>query len=159
MPTRHGQHGYLQALRAVRYLKGRTQQFPRVGIILGSGVDMLAARLTDPVMIPYSRIPHFPLPAVEGHAGRLHLGWWKNSPVAVLSGRVHLYEGYTPAELVFGVRVLGLAGVETLILTCAAGGIARGVARKFDGFFRSPEFPGIKPAGRGPRSALGRAIC
>jgi purine-nucleoside phosphorylase len=124
MPARHEQYGYAQALRAAHFLKRRSKPFPRVGMVLGSGFGALASRLADPVTIPYSRIPHFLWPAVEGHAGQLHLGRWKEVPVAVLEGRVHLYEGYTPAEVGFGVRVLGLAGVETLALTCAAGGIA-----------------------------------
>ena len=124
MSTGREQHGYAQALRAAHYLKRRSKPFPQVGIVLGSGLGTLAAGLTDPVTIPYSRIPHFPRPAVEGHTGRLHLGGWKDLPVAVLAGRAHLYEGYTPAEVVFAVRVLGLAGVGTLVLTCAAGGIA-----------------------------------
>ncbi|HXH51209.1 MAG TPA: purine-nucleoside phosphorylase [Terriglobia bacterium] len=124
MPTRHEQYGYAQALRAANFLKRRSKPFPRVGIVLGSGFGELASRLANPVTIPYSQVPHFPRPAVEGHAGQLHLGRWKKVPVAVLAGRVHLYEGYTPAEVAFGVRVLGLAGVETLLLTCAAGGIA-----------------------------------
>lgn len=124
MPARRQQHGYAQALRAARYLQGRSKEFPEVAIVLGSGLDATASRLYDPVAIPYSRIPHFPRPAVKGHAARLLLGRWKNLPVAVLAGRVHLYEGYTPAEVVFVARVLGLAGVGTLVLTCAAGGIA-----------------------------------
>jgi purine-nucleoside phosphorylase len=128
MPTRHDHHGYAQALQAARYLKERSPQFPRVGIVLGSGVDTLAARLADPATTPYQRIPHFPRPAVEGHTGKLHIGLWKKLPVAVLAGRVHLYEGYTPAEVVFATRVLGLAGVRTLVLTCAAGGIAPAAA-------------------------------
>jgi purine-nucleoside phosphorylase len=124
MPAPQQPHGYAQALRAARYLKRRSKPFPQMGIVLGSGLGTLASRLTDPVTIPYSRIPHFPRPAVEGHSGRLHLGRWKDLPVAALAGRVHLYEGYTPADVVFAVRVLGLAGVRTLVLTCAAGGIA-----------------------------------
>ena len=124
MPTRQEQHGYAQALRAARYLRSRSKQFPEVGIVLGSGLGTLASRLSDPLTIPYSRIPHFPRPAVEGHAGRLLLGSLNGLPVAVLAGRVHLYEGYTPAQVVFASRVLGLAGVGTLVLTCAAGGIA-----------------------------------
>jgi purine-nucleoside phosphorylase len=124
MPNRRSRHGYTQAVRAARYLKGQMPDFPRVGIVLGSGLDVLAARLRHCVTVPYPRIPHFPTPGVEGHAGDLHLGQWDNLPVAVLAGRVHLYEGYSPAEVVFAVRALGLAGVKTLVLTCAAGGIA-----------------------------------
>lgn len=124
MPTRREQYGYTQAMHAADYLKRRSKPFPQVGIVLGSGLDNLASCLTEPVTIPYSRVPHFPRPAVEGHAGNLHLGRWKDLPVAMLAGRVHLYEGYTAAEVVFAVRVLGLAGVRTLVLTCAAGGIA-----------------------------------
>ncbi len=128
MANRHDRHGYAQALQAARYLKSRSPAFPRVGIILGSGVGEMADRPIDPVAIPYGLIPHFFLPAVEGHAGKLLIGQWKKLPVVVLGGRVHLYEGYTPAEVVFAVRVLGLAGVKTLILTCAAGGIAPSAA-------------------------------
>jgi purine-nucleoside phosphorylase len=124
MSIKREQHGYAEALRAADYLKRRSKPFPQVGIVLGSGLGALASRLTEAVSIPYSRIPHFPRPAVEGHAGRLHLGCWNEWPVALLAGRVHFYEGYTPAEVVFAVRVLGLAGVRTLVLTCAAGGIA-----------------------------------
>ena len=124
MPAPQQQHGYPQALRAAHYLRRRSKPFPQVGIVLGSGLGALASHLTEMVSIPYSRIPHFPRPAVEGHSGRLHLGRWKDLPVAALAGRVHLYEGYTPAEVVFAARVLALAGVRTLVLTCAAGGIA-----------------------------------
>ena len=74
--------------------------------------------------IPYKLIPHFPGTTVQGHGGTLHLGTWKGVPVAILEGRVHCYEGHAPATVVFPVRALALAGVETFILTCAAGGIA-----------------------------------
>jgi purine-nucleoside phosphorylase len=128
MPAQHQQQGYAQPLRAAHFLKRRSKSFPQVGLILGSGLDTLSSRLTDKVTIPYATIPHFPRPAVEGHTGELRLGCWKELPVAVLAGRVHLYEGYTPAEVVFGVRALGLAGVRTLVFTCAAGGIAPAAA-------------------------------
>lgn len=111
-------------MQAARHLKGRFPSFPKVGIVLGSGMESLAGCLSDSKTIPYARIPHFPRPAVEGHAGQLHIGHWNKLPVAILAGRVHLYEGFTPAEVVFAVRTLRLAGVESLILTCAAGGIA-----------------------------------
>jgi inosine/guanosine/xanthosine phosphorylase family protein len=119
------QCSYEAGLQAARYLRRRVPEFPRVGIVLGSGLGEVVAHVHDATVIPYRRIPHFPRPAIKGHAGRLHLGHWDKLPVAVLEGRVHLYEGYTPAEVVFPVRALGLAGVETLILTCAAGGMAQ----------------------------------
>jgi purine-nucleoside phosphorylase len=128
MPAPLRQHGYVQALRAARYLRGRSTQFPGVAVVLGSGLGALASRLTGSVTIPYASIPYFPRPAVKGHTGRLLVGRWKELPVAVLAGRVHLYEGYSPAEIVFAARVLGLAGVGTLVLTCAAGGIAPAAA-------------------------------
>ncbi|MCL5006418.1 MAG: purine-nucleoside phosphorylase [Acidobacteria bacterium] len=116
--------GYDECSQAAGYLRRRAAKFPRVGIVLGSGLGEVAIGMRDGTVIPFRRIPHFPHPTVKGHAGRLHLGHWDKLPVAILEGRVHLYEGYTPAEVVFAVRALGLAGVETLILTCAAGGIA-----------------------------------
>ena len=81
MPTKREQPGYAQALHAARYLRGRSGQFPEVGIVLGSGLGALAAELTDPHTISYLRIPHFPQPAVEGHTGRLHLGRWGDLPL------------------------------------------------------------------------------
>lgn len=128
MPNRHSQHGYVQALRAARYLKDRVPEFPRVAIVLGSGVNELAGRLEDGVTIPFKSIPHFPRPGVEGHAGKMHFGRWNKLSVVILAGRVHLYEDYSPAEVAFAVRLLGIAGVETLVLTCAAGGIAAAAA-------------------------------
>lgn len=118
------QFDYEEASQAARYLGRRAPRFPRVGIVLGSGLGETASRLHDTVVIPYRRIPHFPSPNVKGHAGKLHVGFWEELPVAVLEGRVHLYEGHCPAEVAFPIRTLGLAGIEVLILTCAAGGIA-----------------------------------
>ncbi|MGH7248117.1 MAG: purine-nucleoside phosphorylase, partial [Pseudomonadota bacterium] len=97
---------------------------PRVGIILGSGLGRVARSLEGAKRIPYGRIPHFSRSTVVGHAGELHLGRWSGVPVAILAGRMHLYEGYSAAEVVFPTRVLAMLGIETLIITCAAGGIA-----------------------------------
>lgn len=97
---------------------------PRVGIVLGSGLGDVVNDLRDAKRISCQAFPHFPQPTVHGHAGTFHVGYWKDVPVAILQGRVHLYEGYPPAEVIFPVRVLGLVGVKTLVLTCAAGGIA-----------------------------------
>jgi purine-nucleoside phosphorylase len=116
-------HGFDQALEAARHIKSRGVA-PKVAITLGSGLDEVVRRLDSIATIPYAKIPHFPLPTVQGHGGSLHLGNWNGVPVAILSGRVHGYEGYPPDAVVFPVRALALAGVETFILTCAAGGIA-----------------------------------
>jgi purine-nucleoside phosphorylase len=123
--TRHCLPGYREAREAVRFLQRQWAAAPRIGIVLGSGLGDIANELRDAKRIAYKSIPHFPRPTVQDHAGTLHLGRWGKNPVAILQGRLHLYEGCAPAEVVFPVRVLGLAGVNTLVLTCAAGGIAR----------------------------------
>jgi purine-nucleoside phosphorylase len=119
----HPLHSYEQAEQAAAYILSKGFA-PRVAIILGSGLDEVASRLQTQVTIPYKLIPHFPETTVQGHGGTLHLGSWKGVPAAILEGRVHYYEGHAPAAVVFPVRALALAGVETFILTCAAGGIA-----------------------------------
>ena len=116
-------HGYEQAEQAAAYIRSRGFA-PRVAIVLGSGLDEVVSRLQTQVKVPYNLIPHFPETTVKGHGGMLHLGIWKGIPAAILEGRVHYYEGHPPATVVFPVRALALAGVETFILTCAAGGIA-----------------------------------
>ena len=119
--------GYPQAQVAARCLLRQARsmgQFPRVGIILGSGLGEVVARVKRAREVPYKSIPHFPRTTVEGHAGILHLGVWGKVPVAMLGGRVHLYEGFAPSQVLFPARVLGLAGVEVLVVTCAAGGIS-----------------------------------
>src|SRR5258708_37828922 len=99
---------------------------PRVGIVLGSGLgNTLAGRLNPAVEIPYESIPYFVRPTVAGHRGTLHLGLWGKVPLAVLDGRVHLYEGYGPPAAVFSTRGGALLGAERFGFVCAAGGIAR----------------------------------
>jgi len=108
----------------VRYLSARWPAAPRVGIVLGSGLAGALPDLRRLKRIPWSSIPGFPRPSVEGHDGALDLGFWANVPVAVLAGRVHLYEGCGPRDVVFPARVLALAGIRSFVATCAAGGIA-----------------------------------
>lgn len=99
---------------------------PRVGLVLGSGLGSFADSLEERVAIPYEKIPNFPLSTgVVGHAGELVLGSVGKMSVAVLSGRVHFYEGRSFWEVVFPARVLARLGVEAVILTNAAGGIRR----------------------------------
>jgi purine-nucleoside phosphorylase len=96
---------------------------PAVGLVLGSGLGGFAQSLDKPVIIPYADIPHFPTATAIGHKGELGLGTSGGVPVAVMSGRVHLYEGYRPDQVAFPVRVLGRLGVKVLILTNAAGSV------------------------------------
>lgn len=101
---------------------------PPVAVVLGSGLGAFADQLTDPVVVPYGEIPHFPKVGVKGHAGRLVVGrLGDDGPrVAALAGRVHLYEGHSAAQVVHPVRTLWAWGVKGLMLTNAAGGIKAG---------------------------------
>jgi purine-nucleoside phosphorylase len=114
---------YQQAQAAADFIRTKTTVQPRLGLILGSGLGDFARHVENAVAIPYSEIPHFPQSTVEGHSGRLVLGTIAGVPVAVMQGRVHAYEGYSMAQVTFPTRVLGLLGVQTLIVTNAAGGI------------------------------------
>lgn len=98
---------------------------PRVGLILGSGLGAFADMLAASITIPYEEIPGWPSSTVEGHAGQLVVGNHRGTPVAIMHGRVHLYEGYEPWEVVFPVRVLSLLGCGALVVTNAAGAINR----------------------------------
>lgn len=96
---------------------------PKVGLILGSGLNALAEAVRDADLISYPDIPHFPKPTVEGHVGRLVIGTLEDVPVMIMQGRVHFYEGVPLSQVVFPVRVMQVMGIETLIVTNAAGGL------------------------------------
>jgi xanthosine phosphorylase len=96
---------------------------PRVGVVLGSGLGAVADAVEDAVVIPYTDLPGFPAPSIEGHAGRAVLGTIGGVAVAVLQGRAHLYEGGDPDALRTPVRALRAAGAEVLVLTNAAGSL------------------------------------
>ena len=104
-------------------VRERTSLRPAVGVVLGSGLGAFADTLTDAVSVPFSEIPHFPASTVAGHGGALVVGRSGGVTVAVMKGRVHFYEGYPLADVVFPVRVLGRLGVRTLVVTNAAGAI------------------------------------
>ena len=114
---------YERAGEARDFIRARTSLAPKTALILGSGLGAFADQLESATAIAYGDIPHFPRSTVEGHSGRLLIGFIGDVPVAVMQGRVHGYEGYSPAETTFPVRVLGLLGIEKLIVTNAAGGI------------------------------------
>jgi purine-nucleoside phosphorylase len=108
---------------AVDFLESRTPFRPRVAVVLGSGLGAFADELADRIAIPYAEIPGWPCSTAIGHTGQLVLGKLGSLAVAIMAGRAHLYEGYTPAQVTFGVRVLGCLGVRSMVLTNAAGGI------------------------------------
>ena len=117
---------FAQAQSAADYIRVAEDLTPHIGVILGSGLGNFAAHVNDATRIPYAEIPHFPRPTAEGHSGYLVLGTVAGVPVAVMQGRVHLYEGYSLDEVTFPTRVLGLIGCKTLIVSNAAGGINTG---------------------------------
>jgi len=113
-----------QANEAAEFLRSKLGALkPRIGIVLGSGLGAVAEAVASQVFVPYSEIPHFPQSTVEGHSGRIVAGLLGGVPVVVMQGRVHYYEGYSPQQVTFPMRVLGRLGIENVILTNAAGGI------------------------------------
>jgi purine-nucleoside phosphorylase len=113
----------LTVLEAKQYIEARTAIRPSIGVVLGSGLGAFAEDLTGRDEIPYSEIPGWPVSTAVGHAGKLVIGEVDSLGIAVMAGRAHLYEGYTPAQSVYGVRVLGALGVRSMVFTNAAGGI------------------------------------
>lgn len=112
-----------KAVTAAAYIQKRAAQSPKIGLVLGSGLGVLAEQMTRAVKIPYRDIPSFPISTVPGHAGQLVLGKLGGNDVVTMQGRFHYYEGYALSEVTFPVRVMHELGVETVIVTNAAGGI------------------------------------
>lgn len=108
---------------AAAYIRAQITHPPVVGLILGSGLSPLAESIEDGVRIPYGQIPHSPVSTVEGHAGQLVIGQLAGVAVCAMQGRFHFYEGYTPHQITFPVRVMQRLGVGKLIVTNAAGGL------------------------------------
>ena len=113
-----------QVSEAAAFLQSRIgSPAPKIGIVLGSGLGDVADTISYPVLTEYVEIPHFPQSTVVGHSGRIVAGLLNNVPVVVMQGRVHFYEGYSPAQVTFPMRVLGALGLRAVIRTNAAGGI------------------------------------
>ncbi|MFD2702480.1 purine-nucleoside phosphorylase [Paenibacillus shunpengii] len=108
---------------AAAYIKEKTSVMPEIGLILGSGLGILAELIEDAVAIAYEDIPHFPVSTVEGHVGELLIGNIQGRPVVMMKGRFHMYEGYGPEVTAFPVRVMKEIGVEKMLVTNAAGGV------------------------------------
>jgi len=117
---------YEQIQETVAFIRGRCAERPVLGLILGSGLGPYADTFERPTVIPFSELPHFPRSTVLGHSGNLVLGETEGVPTAALQGRVHFYEGYSMASVVYPVRLLRALGIQQLIVTNAAGGINAG---------------------------------
>jgi len=112
-----------RAEHAARTIRARVHLEPRIALVLGSGLGDFGNEFQDAVAIPYQEIPGFPVSTVAGHAGRLVIGKIDNIPVLAMQGRVHFYEGYSLEEVTFPIRAFKLLGIQTLVLTNAAGGV------------------------------------
>lgn len=112
-----------RAEEAAEALRAVIGPVPQTAVVLGSGLGPLADRLQDRLIVPYAKIPHFPVPTVAGHTGSLVAGSIGQARVIFLQGRFHFYEGHDLDSVTFPVRVLSRLGVETLVLTAATGGI------------------------------------
>ncbi|MBI4470416.1 MAG: purine-nucleoside phosphorylase [Acidobacteria bacterium] len=109
--------------QAAAYLRRRAGRPLEVAVVLGSGLGEFADQLKNRVEIPYSAIPHFPRSTIEGHVGQLVIGSSSGVSVAAMQGRFHYYEGYAMEQVTFPIRVFGLLGIKSLVLTNATGGI------------------------------------
>lgn len=114
---------FTKAGAAAQFLLSQTPVRPKIGLVLGSGLGGFADELSDSTRVPYTNIPFFPRSTAVGHAGQMVIGNAAGVPVAVMQGRVHLYEGYTAHEVAFPMRVFDCMNIRAVILTNAAGGI------------------------------------
>jgi purine-nucleoside phosphorylase len=112
-----------RAVATADFLRSRIRQPTRTGLLAGTGLGEATGALRVAAAFEYRDIPHFPVSTVPGHAGRLLFGEMAGQPVMVMQGRFHLYEGYSPAEVVFPIRVMQELGIRRLLVTNAAGGL------------------------------------
>lgn len=108
---------YIQKLYAIK---------PQAGIVLGSGLGSFTGEISVEKEIPYSEIPHFPVSTVQGHSGKLIFGELGGKKVVAMAGRFHYYEGYSPEEVVFPIRVMKFLGITNILISNAAGGMNLG---------------------------------
>ncbi|MEA3230278.1 MAG: purine-nucleoside phosphorylase [Thermodesulfobacteriota bacterium] len=125
MNTDHNKYR-IQVEEAVAWLRNQTDLRPRVGVLTGTGLGETIKEVQVKAAFDYRQIPYFPLSTVQSHPGRLLVGKVGGVSVVAMQGRFHLYEGYTPLEVTFPVRVMQSLGIEYLILTNAAGGLNPG---------------------------------
>lgn len=112
-----------QVQETVAFLQKQYSHAPQVGIVLGSGLGNFASQIQVEKEVPYGDIPHFPVSTVQGHSGKLIFGKLNGKTVVAMAGRFHYYEGYSPDAVVYPVRVMKLLGIQTLLLSNAAGAV------------------------------------
>ena len=115
-------NAYNKLVETTAYLKKYATGNPKIGVVLGSGLGNFVAELKVDHEVKYEDIPHFPVSTVEGHQGKLIFGSIGDKPIIAMAGRFHFYEGYSAEEVVFPIRVLKFLGIETLLISNAAGG-------------------------------------
>jgi purine-nucleoside phosphorylase len=120
---------YDQVKEAADAVRSRIPEVPQIGVVLGSGLGDFATSLSEALTMPYGDLPHWPASRVVGHQGKLVVGKVAGRTIAALAGRSHLYEGHDLRTATFAVRVLGVLGVRTLIITNAAGGVNTGFSQ------------------------------
>ncbi len=108
-----------------RIIKERIDVTPTVGMILGSGLGEYAEKIENPIKIPYSDLPNFPVSTVHGHEGQFVVGTLHGKSVIAMQGRVHYYEGYSQREITLPIRIMKVLGVDYMVITNAAGGVNR----------------------------------
>jgi purine-nucleoside phosphorylase len=141
---------FTRAERAAKFILAKTKLRPAIALVLGSGLGDFADEFTNAIKIPYAKIPNFPQATAIGHAGRLVIGNVGDIPMAGMQGRVHLYEGYSPKEVAFPIRVFARMGIKAVIVTNAAGGINRNYSQGCLVVIRDHvNFQGVSPL-RGP---------
>ena len=109
--------------KEIEFIRSKTDFIPDIALVLGSGLGGFSREINEAFSIEYREIPDFPISTAPGHNGRFIFGTIGNKNVAAMDGRVHLYEGYSPKEVVRPIRLMRLLGAKTLLLTNAAGGI------------------------------------
>ena len=114
---------YSKLTETADFLRPFVTNNPKVGVVLGSGLGNFVKEIEVEKEIEYDEIPHFPVSTVEGHHGKLIFGSIAGKPIIAMAGRFHFYEGYSPEEVVFPIRVMKLLGVQTLLISNAAGGV------------------------------------
>lgn len=112
-----------QLQESLEFIRQKCKEMPQVGIVLGSGLGNFTSEMKIESEIAYDEIPHFPVSTVEGHSGKLLIGELGGKQVVAMAGRFHFYEGYTPQQVVYPIRLMKVLGVETVLISNAAGGV------------------------------------